>query len=603
MDSKTIILDEMILPSGASVLDRYRKGQARIQTLVDSYERSDIYFANARLGVFFVALAYGWAVWRGWPWWGMALPVALFAALALAHGIQHGRLRACKQVLEVFDEAVARLEGRWAGNGRQGTGLAPPHHPCAEDVDLFGEGSLFELLCTCRTRMGEEQLAAWLLHGAPGKQANERAAAVKELADAHGTRLAMAATGRPQRVEASRAKFADWANRADLFQGSGWRLWCLANSVLLLVGIVVASVLNLYSPLVALFAVNLVLLGRLKNKVGALEAWAEASERQWKLLSEAISVVELQHPKTQHLAKLHATICQPMRASKAFKKLDGLVWLLQMPLNQFFMPIAVLTLWPVIFGMAVERWRHRFGPYFDGWLDALGEFEALCALAAFTFENPAYVYPEWSEEAVFEAEGLAHPLLPAASRIANDVYLGDRLRLLVVSGSNMSGKSTLLRSVGINAVLAMSGAPVCAKRLRMGRLAIGATMRVHDSIQEGASRFYAEVLRLKQLLDLASGERKLLFLCDEILHGTNSHDRAEGARAVMKAFQTAGAIGAVTTHDLALTAMADELEHAVNVHLQDEFDGEKIVFDYRLRPGVVGKSNALALMRGAGLPV
>ncbi len=596
-------VDDFFLPEAGTVLERYQAGRVLVCRSLADLQRRDLWLANARLAIFAIAAAYAWAAWNGWPWWGLVVPALLFAVTAFVHAKVRRGVIAFEHSIAVYDEAIARLEGRWAGKGRQGSEFAPAHHPCAEDLDLFGEGSLFELMSTCRTKIGEQRLAELLLNGAPQGDADARAAAVNALAAAHSLRLEMAVTGRPHRVEASRETFAAWANTASQFSGALWPIWCVANAMVLLVGIGIASVFGIYAPLVIQFAINLLLLSRVHHKTATLEAWAEASGRQWGLLAESIRVVEGLHSEDAMLQRLRGMVWQPVRASKAFKRLDGLVWMLQMPLNQFFMPIAVLTLWPVIFGMAVERWRHRFGPHFGEWLDALGEFEALCAVATFAFENPDYVYPEWTEETVFEAEGLAHPLLPRTTRIANDVYLGPGQRLLVVSGSNMSGKSTLMRSIGINAVLAMAGAPVCAKRLRMGPLVVGATMRVHDSIQEGASRFYAEVLRLKQLLDLARGERKLLFLCDEILHGTNSHDRAEGARAVMQAFQAAGAIGAMTTHDLALTAMAEELIEAINIHLQDEFDGERIVFDYRLRPGVVGKSNALALMRGAGLPV
>lgn len=600
MDAKRENVD---LYAGMAAGEAYGQIKKELGRGLAHLERRDALLANLRLGVFALGLGYGWLAWRGWPIWGLAIVMATFIALVCWHVYLHRALELVRKGLAVAEEGLARVEGRWAGRGRGGAELAPAHHPYAEDLDLFGTGSLFELLNTCRTRLGEETLATWLLEGAPRAEAESRAEAVRALAQAHVVRGFMAILGRPQRVEAARARFAGWAQGEDQFTGRTWGIWCVVNTGLLLIAVYCAYSLSIYAPLVALFTVNLLALGQLKGKTAVLEAWAEALGRQWGLLAEVLCVLEAAELPGARLQALRRAVSAPEPASGAFKQLDRLVWMLQMPLNQFFMPIAVLTLWPVVFGRAVERWRAKFGPHFGDWLDALGEFEALCALGTFAYENPGFVYPEWSDEALFDAEGLAHPLLPEKTRVANDVRLGPGQRLLVVSGSNMSGKSTLLRSLGINAVLGTAGAPVCARRLVLGPLAVGATMRVHDSIQEGASRFYAEVLRLKQLLDLARGERKLLFLCDEILHGTNSHDRAEGARAVMRAFLTAGAVGAMTTHDLALTGLAGELAEAANVHLQDEFNGERMVFDYQLRPGVVGKSNALALMRGAGLPV
>jgi DNA mismatch repair ATPase MutS len=271
--------------------------------------------------------------------------------------------------------------------------------------------------------------------------------------------------------------------------------------------------------------------------------------------------------------------------------------------NQFFAPVALLTMWGVHCALAVEAWRARHGASVGAWLTAVGELEALCSLAGFAWEHPADVYPELEEsEPRFEAESLGHPLIPEARCVRNDVALGGATRVLIVSGSNMSGKSTLLRAVGTNAVLALAGAPVRASRLRLSRLSVGATLRIRDSLQEGTSRFYAELVRLRDLVRIAESPVPLLFLLDEILHGTNSHDRRLGAAAVVSGLVERGAIGLVTTHDLALSAVADEPAlHAANVHFEDRLEDGEMRFDYRMRPGVVQTSNALALMRSLGL--
>jgi DNA mismatch repair ATPase MutS len=245
------------------------------------------------------------------------------------------------------------------------------------------------------------------------------------------------------------------------------------------------------------------------------------------------------------------------------------------------------------------------------WLSAVGEVEALMSLATYAFDHPDYPFPTLAEKGpVFEADAIGHPMLPASKRVPNDVTLGagdgDRPfpHLLVISGSNMSGKSTLLRTVGINAVLALAGAPVCAQRLTISRLAIGASMRLNDSLQGGRSRFFAEITRLRQIVELAARPTPVLFLLDELLSGTNSHDRRIGAQAVVRKLLDSGAIGLATTHDLALTEIAVELgDLADNVHFEDHLNGETIGFDFQMRPGVVRKSNALALMRAIGLLV
>lgn len=587
----------------AQVVGRYREQHTALSAEVEHLGRLGRQLSDLRLLCFVVGLVYAWAAWSGWPVAPLGIPVVAFGALVVAHARVLARRAALQQQCAVYEDGLARLGETWSGQGRDGEIYVPQHHAYAEDLDLFGPASLFSRLNTCRTALGEEVLAAWLLDGASREDAEARVGAVKELAAQTALREDVATLGRPKRVEVRGETLLAWAHAPATLAARGWDIWCAINGIVLVVILGAAISWSNLAPLLLLFSVNLLALGLLRGRLAAQQSWAEASERQWQLLAALFMRFEgasLQHSR---LLALRAVIHQPEPASQSFLRLDRLVYLLQVPLNQFFLPIAVLTLWPIVFGRALERWRATHGPHFRSWLDALGELEALCAIGTYAHEHPEHTWATFCEAPCFRATGLAHPLLPAARRVANDIVLDSSQRLLVISGSNMSGKSTLLRSIGINAVLAMAGAPACAERLELAPLAVGATMRVHDSIQEGASRFYAEVLRLRLLLELAAGPRPLLFLCDEILHGTNSHDRLEGARAVIQAFQTAGAIGALSTHDLALTAMGEELDAAVNVHLQDDYVGDRLTFDYRLREGVVGKSNALALMRGAGLPV
>jgi DNA mismatch repair ATPase MutS len=255
--------------------------------------------------------------------------------------------------------------------------------------------------------------------------------------------------------------------------------------------------------------------------------------------------------------------------------------------------------------MLLDGWRRGSGLAVGRWLAALGEFEALCALATYSFECPDDPFPEVVEGgAVFEAVGLAHPLLPLVRCVRNDISLADPVRILVVSGSNMAGKSTLLRAVGVNTVLALAGGPVRARRLRLSSFAVGATLRIQDSLLAGRSRFQAEVLRVRRLLDMARAAPPLLFLLDELFQGTNSADRRIGAEAVLRQLADAGAVGLVTTHDLALTDIVDRLDgRAANVHFEDRVENGELTFEYRMRPGVVCHTNGLALMRAVGIEV
>jgi hypothetical protein len=341
---------------------------------------------------------------------------------------------------------------------------------------------------------------------------------------------------------------------------------------------------------------------RLARILGAMEMPA----RDLGVLAGLIGRVEHEQFESPLLRDLIRRVrTEGLPASRQIARLRRLIEFRDQARNQMFAIVAEPLLWSVHFGFAVERWRQVSGPHLGDWLAAMGEVEALASLAGYAAEHPECVLPELLSEGepVFEAEGLAHPLLGPGA-VPNDVRLGEGMQLLLISGSNMSGKSTLLRAVGLNTVLAWAGAPVRARRLRVSSVAVGASMRLQDNLLEGASRFYAEITRLRQIVDLASADRPLLFLLDELLSGTNSHDRLIGSEAVVRTLVERGAIGMVTTHDLALAHIADELApRAVNVHFEDHIEDGRIVFDYRMRPGVVQKSNAIELMRSVGLNV
>ena len=344
----------------------------------------------------------------------------------------------------------------------------------------------------------------------------------------------------------------------------------------------------------------------LKKRVRRVLAAVERRASDLRLLAELLARLEREPCEAPRLRGLREALASGEgTASHRIAKLARLVHLVDTMKNQLFAPIGALLLWSTQLAFAIEAWRASSGRAIADWLAAVGDFEALCALASYSYENPGDPFPELEADGpLFVAEGVGHPLIAPGRCVRNDLSLGGPLRVLVVSGSNMSGKSTLLRTVGINTVLALAGAPVRADRLRISPMAIGATLRIQDSLQAGRSRFFAEITRLRQLVDLAKGPLPLLFLLDEILNGTNSHDRRVGAESLLRGLIGLGAIGLVTTHDLALAEIADRLEAgAENVHFADHFEGGTMHFDHRMRPGVVRHSNALALMRAVGLDV
>jgi hypothetical protein len=559
--------------------------------------------ANLRLLVFAAAVAVLVAALAGAgisPAWAGA-PALIFVALVVVHDRVLRRQERARRAMAFWERGLARLSGTWQGTGVPGDRWANAAHPCAQDLDLFGAGSLFELLCTTRTLPGEETLARWLLWPAPPAVVRGRQEAAQALADRLDLREELAILGVDVRAEVDPARLAAWGREpASLppwtpVAAGGVALLAVAGAVAWAAG---AGPLPFAGAVLVVWAVQRWLRDRVERVVGAVERPA----RELSVLSRVLERLEREPPASPRMAELRERLTAGETASRRIAELAGALAWMDAARNQLLAIPAWLLLVPVQAACAVERWRARSGPAIAGWLDALGETEALLALATYRHENPDDPFPTLLDgPARFEARGLGHPLIARDRVVVNDVAMGGAVRALVVSGSNMSGKSTLLRTVGVAAVMAHAGLPVRAASLALTPMQPGATLHVQDSLQAGTSRFYAEITRLKQLLDMAGGPVPLLFLLDELLAGTNSHDRRIGAAGVIRGLLDRGAIGLVTTHDLALAEMGGA--DLANVHFEDQMHDGELHFDYRMRPGVVTRSNALALMQAVGLQV
>lgn len=557
----------------------------------------------------------------------ITLPIAVFAVLVAIHDRLLRILERRRRAQRFFERALARLDGKWAGTGEPGDRYLDPAHAYARDLDLFGAGSLFELLCTARTHIGEDTLARWLLAPAGPAAARARQEAVSELRPRVDLREDLAVLAEESRTGVDPVSLAAWGEAPGLLERGRlhavvWALTALgvagvsalAAYVLSLLGAVrisEAASIALRDIFLVVLAVNGTFLYRVHQRIGAVVRAAEEAAEELKLLSEVLVRLERESFHSPLLAALGASLdTEGAPPSKRIGRLNRLMELLDSRDHVLVRVAEPFVLWTTHLAFAVEAWRRHSGPVVRRWLTATGEMEALCSLASHAFEHPDDPFPEFvGDEALLEAEAIGHPLIERSRVVRNDVRMGGAgPRVLVVSGSNMSGKSTLLRTLGVNAVLAQAGAPVRARRLRMSPLAVGASIRVTDSLQGGVSGFYAEILRLRQILDATArpGPKgaPVLFLIDEFLHGTNSHDRLIGAQAVVRGLVERGAIGLITTHDLALAEIAGELgERAANVHFEDHIEDGRMVFDYALRPGVVRKSNAIELMRSVGLEI
>jgi hypothetical protein len=362
-------------------------------------------------------------------------------------------------------------------------------------------------------------------------------------------------------------------------------------------------------PLLSVFVVEAVVLGWLRRKAHTVIENVDCNGEGLLLFSDILERLEREPfvaPRLQALAAELKQGNEPASASAAIRKFARIVYWIDASDGVLAKMAELPFLYSVQVGMAAEAWRRRWGAKMRRWAELTGEMEALLSLAAYLYEHPADPFPEFvdAKEGVgfFDGEELGHPLIAAEKCVRNSVRLDAQTRVLLVSGSNMSGKSTFLRIVGINTVLAMAGAPIRGKRLRLTPLRIGTRIRSTDSLQEGRSSFFTEILHIRKVFDAANGAVPMLFLFDELLEGTNSKDRRIGAEGLIQGLLKRHAIGIVTTHDLALTEIAAAVGNVLrNMHFEDQVADGKMKFDYRLREGVVEKSNALELMRLIGL--
>ena len=578
------------------------------ESRVADYEKIHIRLGNIRLVLALLVVVLAWASFRGHylsPWW-LAVPIAVFVGVAAYHSRILRNRELAERAAAFYKNGLARIEDRWTDVGETGERFDDPHHVYAADLDLFGKASLFQLLSTARTHMGEDTLAKWLLSPSQVEHIRQRHAAISELRDQLDLREDLAVLGEDVGVGVHADALLAWAESPNQMKTLWIRTLAPGLAVSAVLAVAVWAYWGMATPLVLIVVIEAVLTYRLKAALEEVLHGTEHAFHDLDLLSGLLARLEahtFQAPRLRTLQKQLSSSEVP--SSQAITKLRTLVDLINSRHNTFLRIIDAPLMYSVQLAFAADRWRQAHGKVLRSWVTAIGEIEALLSLATYSFEHPAEPFPEFGDGAAsFEAEELGHPLLPAAVCVRNHVSITAEARLLLVSGSNMSGKSTLLRAVGMNVVLAMAGAPVRARRLRLTPLQVGASIRINDSLREGSSRFYAEITRLRQIFDLAGGSLPLLFLLDELLQGTNSKDRRVGAEGIVRALVNRGAIGLVSTHDLALTDIGGSVDgHLHNVHFQDEFENGRMTFDYKLRDGVVTKSNGLELMRSIGLEV
>jgi MutS domain V len=574
-------------------------------------ERLHIRFGNWKLAVVAAAVVLAWLHFASHLFSGywFILPAGTYVILAILHEQTIRDRKHAETAAAFYRSGFARIEDRWSGTGASGDRFRDPKHVYADDLDLFGRGCLFELLSTARMPMGENRLAEWLRSPSSAQAIVDRQGLIAELRPKLDLREDLAVTGEELRARLNPESLTKWAEGKSTLGGPVLRAIAAAFALASAAGFFYFFSAADYWPFVVVVIVEVILFTRLRSRAVAVISGVNCNAEGVELFSKILERIEREpflSPRLQELVAELKRGAEP--SSRAMRRFARIVNWMDARDSLIVRIIDRPLLYKVQTGLAADAWRRRYGRRMRVWIDIAGEIEALLSLATYSFEHPGDPFPEFTDKGdsrvFFAGEDLGHPLIAAPQCVPNSVRLDAGTRILLVSGSNMSGKSTLLRTVGINTVLALAGAPIRGKSLCLAPLSLGTRLRSADSLQEGRSTFYTEVLRIRQVFDLAGGERATLFLFDELLDGTNSHDRRIGAESLVRAFLERGAVGIVTTHDLALTEMAQSLGvNVCNVHFQDYVENGQMRFDYKLRDGVVAKSNALELMRLAGLKV
>lgn len=570
-------------------------------------------YANLRAVVFLAGLAaFLLPLFNRLPktwWWAAGAALVVYVGLAVLHHQVFLREERQRLYVQLNERGLARLTRSWHDFADRGERFLTGSHLYAADLDVFGQGSVFQLMNETATQAGEERLAGWLSTPARAEEVRTRQGAARELMPRVDFRQDVCVEARTVAKEkADPGLFIQWAESGPSLTSIRWSRPLAVVLPLVTLTLLVLGNLDVVPGKLwwAGVLVQLAVVAATKRPLREMEERMSAGERGFVRYAPVFERVErerFEHPELRRVCSgLQREGEAPVSAHlKAFSRLYSFV---EFKRHQFHPVVHLLTLWDVHALFALEGWRERHGAQVRGWFDALAELEALTCLAGLAFDRPAFTWPTLEEDGPrVKATGLGHPLLDEP--VLNDVELPGPGSALLLTGSNMSGKTTLLRSLGLNAVLALAGAPVCARSFSLTPLHVLTSMRVKDSLERGVSYFHAEVLRIKAVLDAAAAAKgQAMFLLDEILLGTNTRERQIASREVLRLLLATGACGGVTTHDLSLANLAEEYGgKVVNMHFRDHLENGKMVFDYRLRQGVVDTTNALRVLKMAGVPV
>lgn len=544
---------------------------------------------------------------------GEAAGIVLLATTAAYLGLlkTHSKLRfKMKQFAaleQINTDEIKRLQSD-LGELNEGDKFYQGTHPYHEDLDIFGKHSLFQLLNRTSTFIGENKLAQWLSIRAEHKEILDRQESTKELSSDIEFRQQFQAYGMVgESIEIDHQPLLNWLKESSQIRNVTIYKVLLAIMPLAMVSTIVISSLGyLQSGVPILLAfVNMGILGGIFNKVQDISKKTETGYKSLNSLRHHINMIERVEFKSTRLKALKATVQHDnVKASKIIKELQLILDNLQNRVNTLYIVFDILLLLDLYWYIRVNAWKKENQADIEQWFKTIGELDALISMAGFAYANPDFTYPDISDRHFdIKASKMGHPLIKAEHRVSNDFEFQGKGGICLITGSNMSGKSTFLRTVGVNCILGLMGAPVCAEEMTVSDLKVFTSMRSQDDLEENVSSFYAELKRLKQLLAYIDDETPVLFMIDEVLKGTNSEDRHKGALALIKQLNMAYAFGFVSTHDIELGNITNELQGVKNYSFNSEIIGDEIKFDYTLTPGICKSFNATKLMQKMGIQI
>ncbi len=588
----------------------YKNLLAEKNALLQSLKKKKSLFGWVRFGNIILLAVILYALWQfSWIYIVAATIIflAFFVRVIYVDLRNRDKIAHIQLYIKAIEEELQALQENYSvfSNGIE---YLPPVHDYAHDMDVLGKASLYQFCNRAETEPGKRLFAEWLLAPATIKEIANRNEAVSHLATAIPPIMEIKALGKSAGLQESTISSVEkWLASPDIF--SDWKAWkwlryVLPAIILTITFLTIFSVVSMGFFYTSLF-VFAVIAYQIEKKVKDIHATLSLIVEEMEVMQSLLLHIEETEMKGEKLMELKEMLrTENESASSAIKQLKKLLDRLDIRYNIVIaIPLNILLFWNLQQVLDLEKWKKKQKLHFTQWVNCIAEMECLYSFAILRFNHPLWVWPVLTDNHFYiEAEDLGHPLIPLKKRVTNPIKIESEGKVQIITGSNMAGKSTYLRSIGVNVILAMAGAPVCATRFTLSPVKLLSSMRVADNLEESTSTFYAELKKLKSIIEKTNGGEKVFVLLDEILRGTNSYDRHKGSVALVKQFLKEDAVAILATHDVELAAVKEEFPDKIeNFHFDVDIKEEELFFDYKLKEGICKSMNASLLMKKIGI--